>query len=171
MALCDYGGFAYRSGRLQTQRCDTTLSSAVLGKNPDRPFDGFYHVVLGDGPLYLGLYKQTSYDTWLKRRSQPVQLDLTSRELDLSNYNLQLDHLVELREPPQEFKCARHRVVIFQVEDDGEIFQYARLEQPDGVVWHGWSGYHVGKGFEDKSGTRSVERRERVLKLLFPQDF
>jgi hypothetical protein len=57
--------------------------------------------------------------------------------------------------------------VFFRIEDNH--YQYAKLTQPDGNVWHGWSGYGVGAGLEYCGYGYSTEDREDVLRALWPE--
>ena len=51
MAYGDYGGYAYLNGIHITERSDTSIKI-----DSTTEIDG--HVVLGDGPIYVVLYKQ-----------------------------------------------------------------------------------------------------------------
>ena len=51
MAYSDYGGYAYLNGIHITERSDTSIKI-----DSTTEIDG--HVVLGDGPIYVVLYKQ-----------------------------------------------------------------------------------------------------------------
>ena len=51
MAYSDYGGYAYLNGIHITERSDTSIKI-----DSTTEIDG--HVVLGDGPIYIVLYKQ-----------------------------------------------------------------------------------------------------------------
>jgi len=44
-----------------------------------------------------------------------------------------------------------------------------QLEQPDGTVWHGWSGYGVGAGLEDAGYGYSTDACERRLWEIFQE--
>ena len=57
--------------------------------------------------------------------------------------------------------------VLFRIEDNH--YQYAKLAQPDGNVWHGWSGYGVGAGLEDAGYGYSTSDREHMLMQLWPE--
>ena len=52
MAYSDYGGYAYLNGIHIAERSDTSIKI-----DSTTEIDG--HVVLGDGPIYVVLYKQS----------------------------------------------------------------------------------------------------------------
>ena len=52
MAYSDYGGYAYLNGIHITERSDTSIKI-------DSTTEINGHVVLGDGPIYIVLYKQS----------------------------------------------------------------------------------------------------------------
>ncbi len=57
--------------------------------------------------------------------------------------------------------------VFFTYEDN--CYCYGKLVQPDGVIWHAWHGYGVGKRFEDGDYGYSNDDREATLRNLFPE--
>jgi hypothetical protein len=67
---------------------------------------------------------------------------------------------------PTCFEIDGHKLEVFWRQDDN-YYVYARLTQPDGTVWHGWSGYGVGAGLEDCDYGYSTEDRECSLWSLF----
>jgi len=58
------------------------------------------------------------------------------------------------------------RMEVFFTDEDN-YYQYARLTQPDGMVWLGWSGYGVGTGDDAYYGDYSAAERDRRLMELF----
>ena len=59
-----------------------------------------------------------------------------------------------------------HRTTVYFREEDNH-YQYVELLQPDGVVWHGWSGYGVGAGLEDCGyGFSTADREAKVWQLF-----
>lgn len=57
--------------------------------------------------------------------------------------------------------------VRFTEEDN--YYQYAKVTQPNGVLWHGWSGYGVGAGFEGNDYGYSTLEREETLVAMWPE--
>jgi len=49
---------------------------------------------------------------------------------------------------PYSFEIDGHLLEIYWTEEDNH-YVYARLVQPDGTEWHGFSGYGVGAGLEE----------------------
>ena len=58
------------------------------------------------------------------------------------------------------------RMEVFFTSEDN-YYQYARLTQPDGTVWLGWSGYGVGTGDDAYYGDYSAAERDKRLMELF----
>lgn len=181
MSYSDYGGYAYKNGTRVEDRSDAVITGTaetVPGMYPglalalqgvDNPSEIIWnnphgHVVLGDGPLYVGLYKQSSTWSWLGKQ------ELNMREYtDLSpeNYyewgDLDLDKVLG-----QMIKYALPGGTLYVMyEEDDNYYQYARLDQSDGNVWHGWAGYGVGAGLEDCGYGYSTSEREQRLKDIW----
>lgn len=195
MAYSDYGGYAYRNGERVESRSDATIGpdGDVFGSPGIWP--GFAamaaggreeyekrkewpsgHVVLGDGPIYVVLYKQSSVSIhrWqdsldtiaLLKDMPPEAIETWTDKENCTHQWLNTDYFKNTE------KCCVFEVdglkleVLFREEDNH--YQYARLTQPDGVVWTGFSGYGVGAGHEDADYGYSTEEREGVLFDLFP---
>jgi hypothetical protein len=173
MAYSDYGGYAYRNGARVVERSDATITPEGDTFGTPGVYPGFGmiaegvdhddvmkriqwpsgHALIGDGPLYLVLRK-THVSAY--RGHERLDLDL-DREYD--------DESVELRKSA-EIDGVKIEVV-YTIEDN--YYVYARLTQPDGTLWHGWSGYGVGAGLEDADyGYSTPDREDRLLKL-FPE--
>jgi hypothetical protein len=169
MAYGDYGGYAYRNGKRIESRSDATISPEgdIFGSPGVYPGIAAYitggqpevekrqdwprgHAVLGDGPIYVTLYKQS----------------------DISIYRgmERLDETEFLKDMPEAsvFEIDGWRLEVFFREEDN-YYQYAKLTQPDGNLWHGWSGYGVGAGLEDCGYGFSTKEREDMLKALWPE--
>jgi hypothetical protein len=148
MAYGDYGGYAYLNGIHIAERSDTSIKI-----DSTTEIDG--HVVLGDGPIYIVLYKQYaiiySGGEQLKRFSYP--LDITDDRV--INEFLNIHH---------------HNISIYLTHEDN-YYVYAKLEQPNGNTWYGFSGYGVGAGLEDAGYGYSTEDRIDALSDLFPDIF
>ena len=148
MAYSDYGGYAYLNGIHITERSDTSIKI-----DSTTEIDG--HVVLGDGPIYIVLYKQ-----YVIIYSGGEQLKTFSYPLDITddrtiNEFLNIDH---------------HNISIYLTYEDN-YYVYAKLEQPNGNTWYGFSGYGVGAGLEDAGYGYSTEDRIDTLSDLFTDIF
>jgi hypothetical protein len=71
---------------------------------------------------------------------------------------------------PTVFAIDGHELAVHWREEDN-YYVYARLQQPDGVVWHGFSGYGVGAGLEECGYGYSTPARAQVLRRLWPADW
>lgn len=198
MAYSDYGGYAYRNGERVVDRSDFVLTEdggfgtpgvypgfavAFSGKGTAEVKKAIAsptgHAVLGDGPIYVLLYKQSDVEVYLGME----QLDLVSIGCDLPQawvhefkgkkyFSMPFDFNGDMG--PVLFKCHGHNIYvrwIFEAlpEDKSpNFYQYCRLEQPDGVLWHGFSGYGVGAGLEDVFYGYSTPARVRRLNELWP---
>jgi hypothetical protein len=176
MAYSDYGGYAYRNGERVESRSDCTITPEgdTFGTPGSWPGFGMMaagvprdeikkriewpsgHAVLGDGPVYLVLYK-----TWGTLYRGPEDQNLPIDRGD--DY-----YAAEIRRTAELDGC---RVDVIYTHEDN-YYVYARLTQPDGNVWHGWSGYGVGAGLEDCDYGYSTSEREETLWSLFdnPQE-
>lgn len=126
------------------------------------------HVVLGDGPVLVSLNKTSWFDISVLRDGAFHALtdqELAAAAVDLPEDLLEKD---DDGEPVAPRALDRFRlgdmdghegVVRFGV--DGHVVEYrmmrvrgyaqhARLTQPDGTVWSGFSGSEIGYGFEDE---------------------
>ena len=170
MAYSDYGGYAYRNGERVEERSDATITPDGDTFGTPGCWPGFAmiaagvphdevqkriewpsgHAVLGDGPVYLVLRK--TYAT-LYRGPEAQDLPIGRDDYDAD----EVRRMVELDGCKVE--------LIYTQEDN--YYVYARLTQPDGNVWHGWSGYGVGAGLEDAGYGYSTSEREIMLWELF----
>lgn len=196
MSYSDYGGYAYRNGKRVEARSDATISPEgdVFGSPGMWPgfaayaaggMDGYEkirdwpsgHVVLGDGPIYVVLYKQSSLsihrgterldELTLLKDVPPEAVENWSDKDGKPPRWLNIDYF-KTSEECCVFEVDGWRLeVFFRIEDNH--YQYAKLTQPDGNVWHGWSGYGVGAGLEDCGYGYSTEEREDVLRALWPE--
>ena len=148
MAYSDYGGYAYLNGIHITERSDTSIKI-----DSTTEIDG--HVVLGDGPIYIVLYKQYAiiYSGGERLKTFSYPLDITDDRT--INEFLNIDH---------------HDISIYLTYEDN-YYVYAKLEQPNGNTWYGFSGYGVGAGLEDAGYGYSTEDRIDTLSDLFPEIF
>lgn len=198
MAYSSYGGYAFRNGVRYVERSDAVISDravSVPGAWPGLAFaaEGMSreevekeiwenphgHVVLGDGPLHVGLYKQSDVWVWLDGR----KLDLLEHGIDLPKEVVRTeDWNGEPCEPVLDtlewadrrsldslrfdFPDGSRLDVVWTRQDN--YYVYARLEDLNGIVWTGWSGYGVGAGLEDVDWGHSTEERNRTLVRIWP---
>lgn len=161
MAYSDYGGYAYRNGERIEARSDAVLTPEGLKSTPGA-WPGWslpegrdcesYHVILGDGPVFVGLHKQSTFSVYFAGDEVDVSAELVAKYPDCkeefggrehANYGYfrERDETAEIDLP------GGRRLEIYWTEDDN-FYIYARLTEPD-AVWTGWSGYGVGAGLED----------------------
>ena len=172
MAYSDYGGYGYRNGHRVVERSDAVITdtfesvpgmypgfAAILqGVNPNETNRHEHpngHVVLGDGPLYVGLYKQSNVWAWLGDRrlgssihNVPVDLGHNLPQEFMREWGFENGDFADSGHmEPVEFRLPGGRLFVAWRQTDN-LYQLARLEQDDGTVWTGWSGYGVGAGLE-----------------------
>jgi hypothetical protein len=194
MAYSDYGGYAYRNGVRVEERSDAQITDKGDTFGSPGMWPGFAayaiggkeeyekrrewpsgHAILGDGPIYAVLYKQS----YLMIHRGPERLEVVDLLKDappeaVSSYEhegettryLNTDHFKET-EDLAVFEVDGVRIEVYFREEDNH-YMYVRLIQPDGVVWTGFSGYGVGAGLEDAGYGFSTEAREEMLQELFP---
>lgn len=180
MAYSDYGGYAYRNGEHVLARSDTVLTPEGVQSTPGQwpgwtleagRNGGAYHVLLGDGPIFVGLYKQS----YVKLHRLAEDLELTDFIVDapegaVEMYNegrwLNAEHF-KTTEEPAHFEIDGHKLTLYFLIGDNH-YCYAKLEQPDGTVWTGFSGYGVGAGLEDGGHGYSTDACVAKLEELFP---
>ena len=197
MSYSDYGGYAYRDGVRIVDRSDAVISDVAKsmpgvwpgfafeaqGVPPDEASREIHeqpngHAVLGDGTLYVGLYKQSDMRAWYRGQRLVVE-DYVSdvpedywREYNGSRY---FDPATAMEGTPGSraeasfaFPDGYRLDVVWTYEDN--YYMYARLTQPDGATWTGWSGYGVGAGLEDGEHGYSTEDRQVTLASLWPSE-
>ncbi len=200
MAYSSYGGYAFRNGERCVERSDAVITDraetvpgmwpgfafAAQGLSPEEAHKEIWkqknphgHVVLGDGPLHVGLYKQSDVWAWFDGK----QLDLLKHGIDLPEEIIRTEwwsgapcepHIDPTDwaerggfEPVRfDFPDGSRLDVVWTVQDNHYV--YARLEHPDGTVWAGWSGYGVGAGLEDCGWGFSTEERNQGLVRIWP---
>lgn len=175
MAYSDYGGYAFRNGLRVEARSDAVIKPEgdVFGTPGIYPQFGMLragmsqadvtatvdwpsgHVVLGDGPIYVVLRKQWVAGVYRGpvRLPQSAGIATTALAGDEGALALEVD---------------AHRIEVVYLNEDN-LYVYARLTQPDGTRWHGWSGYGVGAGLEDCGYGFSTSARNRTLLQLWPE--
>lgn len=159
MAYRDYGGYAYRNGVHEKERSDVSIRSdgdkfstdkckEVLSIISDDYPSG--HVILGDGPVYLVLYK-----THARLYYGLVEQIASIHNDDYST--LKVRRTIE-------FDGCKIELIYLHEES---YYVYARLIQQDGIIWCGFSGYGVGAGLEECGYGFSTRSREKKLWELF----
>lgn len=168
MAYGDYGGYAYRQGERVTARSDVSFKD--IGVDGDGGPRGLHHVLIGDGPIYLSLIKQTYVSLYRNGSILPIvprvgpewKADYSNAEHVWLDYEYGIENTV-----PVEFEIDGHFVTIW-FERSHNYFTFIQLEQPDGIVWNGFSGYGVGAGFEeDDEGNEPTEASLRCEERLW----
>ena len=158
MAYSDYGGFAFRHGVRVEERSDCVLSPGGIKSTPgawpgwfipEGRQGGSYHVLLGDGPIFVSLYKQTCVAVHRgfvevdAREYAPAEA-LESYEVDGGRRYFIDDGNIRDGEPLRVNVDGCTIEFAFTYEDN--YYVYAKLTQPDGTTWCGFSGYGVGAG-------------------------
>lgn len=180
MAYSDYGGYAYRNGLRIEARSDAVLSPEGIKSTPgawpgwaypEGRNGGSYHVLLGDGPIFVGLYKQSVLEIHrLGEKINVVDAAVNLPPEAIEEYSgtryLNTDHFKSLMEPCV-FEIDGCKITAHFVLDESH-YLFVRLEQPDGAVWHGWSGYGVGAGLEHADYGFSTESQNDRLLAFWP---
>lgn len=194
MAYSDYGGYAYRNREHLIQRSDFTLTpdggfgvpgmypgfaAIACGKSKEeveklRDYPNG-HAVLGDGPIFVCLYKQSTLRLYRGFEEVDTGDIVTTPGAKVEEHDWLGrkrrwvdDDPFKASEEPCVLEIDGHKITVYwRVEDNH--YQYVQLEQPDGTVWHGWSGYGVGAGLEDCGYGYSTDDREAELWTLFPR--
>jgi len=169
MAYSDYGGFAYRNGENVIERSDCLFGGTLIGSSPGI-WPGFVmgaydpdkvkavHVVLGDGPVYVLMRKQST--VWVRHEDEELSI-YEIFEACRPGEEFDIDALDDV---PLEFSFHGHHVTIYVALEDN-YYLYVRLDQPDGTVWCGYSGYGVGAGFDGEYGYSNSERLDTLMQL------
>lgn len=162
MAYSDYGGYAFRNGVKVEERTDCKIPG-------DDENGSMYHAVLGDGPIFVGLYKQSHFVVKLRGKElAPDAIADTSdpeafQDIDGKKY-VNTDSFIDSAKPL--ILKVEGFTVILKWEHTDNYYQYAKLIQPDGSVWTGFSGYGVGSGFEDNGYDFSTDACVDALEAM-----
>lgn len=190
MAYSDYGGYAYRNGERVEERSDYTIMPDGSGIGTPGAWGGFaamaagashedamkfarnpqHHVVLGDGPILVGLHKQSS--TILYRGAMALDnLEFLSPDCAEAVKSYEREGKTT-RYIDSDWSITTGKPIVFNVDgftvevlytNSDNYYQFARLTQPDGTVWMGFSGYGVGAGLEDADYGFSTDACEAEL--------
>lgn len=184
MAYSDYGGYAYKNGQRVEERSDAVLSPEGIKSTPgqwpgwtieEARGGGSYHVLLGDGPIFVGLHKQSSLSVFRLgeklevcdfMESQPEGSVLESEWEEKPYRYINTDYFKE-NDVPCVLNVDGVRIEARWVERDNH-YQYIRMEQPDGSVWCGFTGYGVGAGLEDAGYGYSTSDQIKALNEYWP---
>lgn len=186
MSYSDYGGYAYKNGELRLDHCDVCLYQES-NPDPSQHYPMFFgkerefpnaHVSLGDMEMRVMLYKQSWFEIWFDGK-ELNKFDLLSEQSKQEVPDYKTDYTSDSGEPyfsDEAFKDSKKPAIFeykgFKLEMLWEItdnhYQYARLTQPDGSIWTGFSGYGVGAGLEDSDvhGFNTGLNVERLKKLF-----
>ena len=212
MAYSSYGGLAYRNGELVIERSDYVMRADGRVKGSPGVHPGFAalaegatrdevvtmgqdcpmaHAVLGEHPLLLLLYKQTTARVFYQGRRiqsfEPTEEFWERARVETSEAAPAVEHH-EFRPDvddrlPAEVPRTKFEVVYRQGD---QIGVYARVTIHDGeeermgrtttwrkagTIWTGWSAYGAGAGFEedteDYAGRTNTELHNQALRALF----
>ena len=199
MAYSDYGGYAYKNGKRVVERSDAVITDAaqsIPGMYPGFAFVGKGmdaeeamkaskdnpngHAVLGDAPVYVGLYKQSDVTVWIDGKELRLDdllykaVNLPAEYIFTSSYDGRdyIDIWKALEDSDTfavTFDLSEGFILDVVWAQEDNLYVYARLTMPDGTRWHGWSGYGVGAGLEDCGYGFSTLEREITLKRLWPE--
>jgi len=199
MAYSDYGGYAYKNGERIEERSDAVLSPEGIKSTPGQwpgwtleegRSGGSYHVLLGDGPIFLSLYKQSSLG--VHRLGETVDWEVAAgRDYPdaIRNWTQMYDHSQQpsklLDVPivqsyfdtgwfagngmPLELDIDGCKITAYFVDEENH-YMFVRLEQPDGNIWTGFSGYGVGAGLEDADYGYSTDLQIERMNDLFKSE-
>jgi len=178
MAYSDYGGYAYRNGERVEDRSDAVITPELTNAGAPGVYPGFVamgqgvsmddfektrqasvngHVVLGDGPVMIAMYKQSGLSFFKLEDGAFRTIDMIDVGIDLpakaiseyggARYFSPYD-VAEQGLGMVSFEIDGHTIeALFEITDNH--YQYVRLTQPDGTEWTGFSGYGVGAGLEE----------------------
>lgn len=190
MAYSDYGGKAYRNGVWIEDRSDCViLPSEEMFSSPGM-WPGFAmltagatwkqvadwtnlptgHAILGDGPIYLVLYKQSSIRLFRGFEELAIAplLDPETEHLYPFEDELYIDDDKYRNEKPLVFSVDGCEIAVWWTYEDN-FYVYAQVKQPDGTCWQGWSGYRIGVGFDEEEEKYSSSARDETLRKLFSE--
>ena len=186
MAYSDYGGYAYRNGSRVEDRSDAVLSPEGIKSTPGM-WPGWtleegrggnsFHVILGDGPIFVCLYKQSRLSVYnlgqkididpLILAEHPNALTVWSDKDGKTHQWIETDYFKD-KEIPWKIEVEGHTIECRWVERENH-YQFVKLTQPDGNVWTGFSGYGVGAGLEDAGYGYDTCEQESRLHNHFPE--
>lgn len=178
MAYSDYGGYAYKNGTRQVDHSDAVWTEEGLVSTAGS-YPGFthgtnanwQHALLGCGNVLVGLYKQSSLTIWVNGEEiDPVDFLIQDQKHMVRTYDDGSRYLDKdaytANGIAAEFSIAGCSLEVY-FEHDDNFYMYARLIQPDGNIWTGFSGYGVGAGLENAGYGYSTDACIEKLDELF----
>jgi len=194
MGYSEYGGVGFRDGKRIPSLSDVVLTPDLsnLGKpgcipqSPDGMDDATFnallpqsikgHVVLGEGPVFVSLYKRDYF--YIHVLEGGAFRDLDDFDLVAAGIDLPEDLIVTDEEGPDadrpkfdgwrlsdmdghegvvRFRVADHIVEVRMMRQRGYAL-HARLIQPDGIVWSGFCGSEIGAGWDEEDTKPHLDR-------------
>lgn len=179
MAYSDYGGYAFRNGIRIVGRSDACLTTEGVKSTPgmwpgfvipEGRDGGSYHALLGDGPIHIGLYKQSSLSIFRAGERVDIIAQLPDEAIyTCSDGDRLLDSdYYKTRNFPCDLVVDGWKITARFVEEENH-YLFVKVEQPNGTLWHGWSGYGVGAGLEDGDHGYSTETQNDRLCEFWPE--
>lgn len=118
----------------------------------------FGHVVLGDGPIYVELFKQSSFQIYKYGYKEPILVE--------SDYTGSNDY---------QFDIDGHHIDISLRSDENcdyinNFYIFAQMIQPNGTIWSGFSGNACGGGWDQEieEGWENTNIGQNALAKIFP---
>ena len=185
MGYSGYGGFGYRDGARIEMASDALItpdginhgdpgglppSDLTVGANNDPASAIYGHVVIGDGPVFMTLLKQSmsihllADSTFHDLNLQTIGVDLPEDVLiDFGDGTCMLDadRLVECTETLR-FEVEGH-VIEYRMIAHPQWVQHARITQPDGTVWTAFCGSEIGAGHDEEDTAPIAEKHLRIF--------
>jgi len=189
MAYSDYGGYGFLNGKRVADRSDCTIRPEGLCGTPGS-YPAFAaigqgatqeealkiasyphgHVVLGDGPIYLAMYKQSDVHPYRENKALKF-IDFikdlpkeAATEYDSGKY-LENDYYIN-NGLPCLAEIEGNQIEIHWTHEDN-YYQYVKMITPSGNIWTGFSGYGIGAGLEDAGyGYSTDDRMKKVIELF-----
>lgn len=184
MSYGGHGGLGYRNGELVENASDALLTPDCVNHGDPGGFPPSElmvlangetgaaingHVIIGDGPVFVSLYKHTLC-IYLLADGRFHELNLMTIGVDLPDgvvvdlgdgtCALSQDLLVQDTDTLR-FEVEDH-VIEYRMIAHPRWVQHARITQPDGTVWTGFCGYEIGAGHDDED-TDPIARRHQTI--------
>jgi len=187
MGYSGYGGYGYRDG----VRIETASDALITPDSVNHGVPGGFppselmvaangetgaaingHVVIGDGPVFVSLYKHMlsvyllADGVFHDQNLETIGVDLPDEvviDFGDGTCSLDQDRMVE-RTDMLRFEIEGH-VIEYRMVAHPRWVQHARITQPDGTVWTGFCGLEIGAGHEDEDddATPVIERSHLAL--------
>lgn len=187
MGYSGYGGYGYRDG----VRIETASDALITPDSVNHGVPGGFppselmvaangetgaaingHVVIGDGPVFVSLYKHMlsvyllADGVFHDQNLETIGVDLLDEvviDFGDGTCSLDQDRMVE-RTDMLRFEIEGH-VIEYRMVAHPRWVQHARITQPDGTVWTGFCGLEIGAGHEDEDddATPVIERSHLAL--------